>query len=64
MIDFDLQDKIKGIALGDYKKGIEVLETVFMQRKKCAEMMLNNPLDNGLAFIELCNLEIKKTLFI
>lgn len=56
------KDKITGIARGDYKEGIKVLEKVFEQRKKWAELMLSCNSSDASDFIELCNEEIKKVL--
>jgi hypothetical protein len=58
-----LHDKIKGIALGDYKYGLQCLELVFERRKRVAKLILGRDYP-GINFIELCNEEIKKVLYL
>jgi len=62
--DYALHDKIIGIARGDYKEGIQSLKLVFEQRKKCAELMLSCDSSSARDFIELCNEEIRKVLYL
>ena len=63
-VDHVLYDKIKGIAYGDYREGIKALETVFVQRKKCAEAMLACDSSNARDYLLLCDEEIKKVLYL
>jgi hypothetical protein len=62
-VDCALHDKIKGIALGNYEHGLQSLGLVFKQRKEAAKLMLGGDY-SAIDFIELCNEEIKKILYL